>query len=364
MNFLPPHECLREELEASPELRSELEERAKDQEWGTNYAKHKLVNEDNFGKIFPAAMFVDGVPFTKRDGCLAFYTFNLVSGVRHLNGVLRRSAMCRCGCRGWCTVSAVHRMMTWSLESLARGFFPTVGCLAEDFPEKSDRFGNAGLPLGISGCLVQIKGDWAEFAHTWGFDNWRSLQYPCFLCDATVANMYDIDEWFLESPCFEHRTPESYRDIIKDMEIKVAVSQEGLADLLPYLSYDKKNTGLHGRGLLVDYERLGLIAGDRIEPSWAVPDIGCLEELVKVDTAFPLDLTFWRTTRHQGIQHNNPLMASDILGISLDTFALDLLHTLHLGILNRFVASCLWSMFAIDIFNVEESGATIAEAEI
>ena len=72
----------------------------------------------------PIGMFIDGVPFLKKFSFIAWWTFNLITGVRHVAIILRKEAMCQCGCRGWCTLHRVFDYLRWSLDSGADGIYP------------------------------------------------------------------------------------------------------------------------------------------------------------------------------------------------------------------------------------------------
>lgn len=359
LEVLPPHEAIWEETTEDPTIREEFEAQLRNQEWGAAYKTHPVTQGRSKGEVvFPMALFVDGLPFTNRDSLLAFYSYNLATGKRHLNAVLRKSSTCKCGCRGWCSVAAIWRFLAWSLEALAGGRFPRTDVSGESFPEGSERADLAGKALGFKCAVVQVKGDWAEFSHSFGFASWSSSKHPCLLCDATADTMHNIDEWTLAEAPFELVTPEAYETACVSCEVKVLVSKAQLRALIPRLVYDKRQTGLKGRGLLEDYPALSLKAGDRLEPSLSVPDIGQVESA----TSFPLELTFWRTPCQKSVLHRMPLF-NGRLGISTDSFALDLLHTLHLGIMNRYVCCCIWSFFAADIWHVRAAGAATTEAE-
>eukprot|EP00969_Alexandrium_andersonii_P121853 5387748-Alexandrium_andersonii.AAC.1 len=49
----------------------------------------------------------------------------MASGRRHLCAVLRKSEMCKCGCRGWCSVFSVFLMIRWAFESMGSGIYPS-----------------------------------------------------------------------------------------------------------------------------------------------------------------------------------------------------------------------------------------------
>ena len=141
----------------------------------------------------------------------------------------------------------------------------------------------------------------------------------------------------------------SYEMECAECEVKRTVTESQLRQLLPHLRFDKRPSGIRGRGLLADYPPLALLAGDRLEPSFAVPDIGNVEN----QTKFPLELTFWRLSvgdKH-GLNHRVPLFCRE-LGVSVNHLCLDVLHTVHLGIMQRYVCAVLWRMFSADVFNV------------
>ena len=98
----PPHERLAEEARANPELSAKLREAMPETEWAENYTEHPVVKASPPGTVLPLALYLDGVPFTKHDGVLAFWVYNLLTFKRHLVAVVRKSEMCQCGCRRWC----------------------------------------------------------------------------------------------------------------------------------------------------------------------------------------------------------------------------------------------------------------------
>ena len=72
----------------------------------------------------PLAFYVDGVSFTRTDSCVGFFIYNVVTGTRILCATLRKSELCACGCRGWCSVSPVLSMIRWSVLALQQGTWP------------------------------------------------------------------------------------------------------------------------------------------------------------------------------------------------------------------------------------------------
>ena len=113
--------------------------------------------------------------------------------------LLRKSNMCKCGCRGWCTLYPVLFFLRRSFEALAIGKFWTER--PDRLPWLSSDEGRecyAGECLAILGALTNIKCDWAEFAVTFAFPTWSSSADPCLLCDAEQCSMHALENTTLE----------------------------------------------------------------------------------------------------------------------------------------------------------------------
>ena len=94
------------------------------------YGQHMVVQAQG-DLACPIGYFSDAVPHTKKDSFYAFYWSNLLTGTRYLICALRKSDLCKCGCRGLCTFGAVLRMIVWSFTALASGKYPACrhdGC--------------------------------------------------------------------------------------------------------------------------------------------------------------------------------------------------------------------------------------------
>ena len=165
---LPPHESLAKELEDNPRLELALARSVVDQEWSDAYTSNEVVRSAGpHERVYPLALYLDGVPFTKRDGLIGFFAYNLVSMKRHMLLTLRKSQLCRCGCQGWCTLWVVWQWLAWSFQSLADAVWPGRRHDGSVWgPTDAQRSGLSGQPL-MKGALVNLKGDWAEIVHTW-----------------------------------------------------------------------------------------------------------------------------------------------------------------------------------------------------
>ena len=98
---------------------------------------------------------------------------------RRLLAALRKSVTCSRGCRGWCSFHALFEWLSWSLEALARGRHPDQRHDGKPWADNDQaREQNAGEPLPARACVVWLKGDWAEFANTWGLPSWADAPHP------------------------------------------------------------------------------------------------------------------------------------------------------------------------------------------
>ena len=124
--ILPPHECLHEEALAVGTLGETLRQTTAMGEWPPAYYKHPVVQASAPGTVSPLCLYLDGVVFAKKDSVLGLWCFNLQTGVRHLLAGLRRTEMCKCGCRGWCTLHPIFSVLAWSFKALCEGTFPAA----------------------------------------------------------------------------------------------------------------------------------------------------------------------------------------------------------------------------------------------
>jgi hypothetical protein len=237
----PPHEVCEAEVAETPDLLGRVQEGARNQEWSEAYARHPAVVSAPEGEaVLPLALYVDAVPFTKKDGFLAFWLYNLISWKRHLLVVLRKSETCSCGCRKWCTLWEIFRCLAWSFGALCQGKSPDRRHDGQEWePQDYVRIAKSGEPT-VRGALILIKGDWAEFTLTFGFPTWASAQSPCMFCTCTRETMYTIDG--LTVGTFPHglKTDEAYGAACQKCERWITISREEHKQIVESLAYDKR----------------------------------------------------------------------------------------------------------------------------
>ena len=345
---LPPHEVLQEEIECDPNLEEALRSSVKRKEWPPVYTEHPVVlGGDGDTPIWPIVLYIDGVPFQKRDGLLAFYVFNAVSEVRHLVAVLRKSSICRCGCCGWCSIWPILRWLSWSFSALAKGRMPSG---RHDFAawraDDRDRAQRANDTI-AKGAVIHVKGDWSEFVHTLGVYPWSSASAPCFCCQATPPDLRVLGSFSPVHTPFPERTPEEYLEACERCEVLVLIPDVRThQQLLGLLFYDKRKgkLGSRGRSLSVAFPALNLAKGDRLEPSDYLQDVGQFENLTP-----PVQVLFWRPGKQTFTYHRNPLFAADT-GLSVKSLALDTLHCLYLGVYKHYCMTVMWELILADVW--------------
>eukprot|EP00959_Pyramimonas_sp_CCMP1952_P456977 9474064-Pyramimonas_sp.AAC.1 len=173
-------------------MATNLKKAIDDGELPRSYHDHPIVLGAPAGTaVHPIAIYVDGISFSRTDGCLAWWVYEILSGVRHLLCVLRRSEMRRCGCRGWCSIWQVWSFIHWSCACMARGVMPQCRHDGGAFRNGDTvRMQEAGKPLGWRACVLFIKGDWAEHVHSFGYPLWSTDGHPCPWCFATSDDIY------------------------------------------------------------------------------------------------------------------------------------------------------------------------------
>ncbi len=118
----------------------------------------------------PLTLFADSVRYTsplagRASSILGIFLRTGVTQRRHLLAAVRSSKLCRCGCRGWCTLSHVWSYIASSLRSLALGrrtntlFTGEIRDTAHPYSIES-----AGEKLHFNAVLLWVTGHDVELA--------------------------------------------------------------------------------------------------------------------------------------------------------------------------------------------------------
>ena len=221
MPVIPPHEELNKEMSEHPELATKLQKMVDEDELPDIVTQHPVFRSSG-GKAQPIAIYVDGVPTTSRDGVIGFWFYFMLSEKRHLVCTQLKSKLCKCGCRGWCTLFVLLLWMHWSVSAMALGENPYVDFIGQPFTDPI-RLALVGKKLLFIGAVCAIKGDWSEFCQTFAFANWRTNLSPCLHCWATKANYLDDSTFGMDSQVWDPFTMDDYNEACRQSEIHVLV---------------------------------------------------------------------------------------------------------------------------------------------
>ena len=108
------------------------------------FADHPVVRQARIGglhwsQVLIVCLYWDGVQYTTRDNFLAFYLNDMRTNKIHLLFLYRKSDLCACGCRGWCSVYPLVLELGLNLRHGAVDGF-RVACLMTkgDWPAYTD----------------------------------------------------------------------------------------------------------------------------------------------------------------------------------------------------------------------------------
>lgn len=337
-----PHECLQEQLQNDPTVLTDWEANIQNETWVRAYEQHPLVrgaSREDRRRVLPIALYMDSTEFQTQDSLVVLTVHFLPSNTRHLIWAARKSSLCACGCAGWCSFFPLFQVVSWSLAALRLGVHPASrhdGRVWRD--SDALRKSKSRASLGIKGVVIDIQGDWAEFAHRWGFPTWKSSTSPCFLCNCTGVQLREGTGDLTE------RTTDDFLRECNKCEKWVMVEDRRMHARIRFAL--ENDPARKGRVLTVGIEELGLQQGDRLEPSGDLPDVFDFDTL-----PLPALVLFWQIPAAPVVHRRHPLLNPE-LGIGLHTFSIDVLHTLHLGVFQEWNARAMWSLLECDVFQI------------
>ena len=282
----------------------------------SSYLLHPVVaGADESEVVLPYGRYLDKVPFQRTDSCLGWWLYNVLSGTRHLIAVLRASEMCKCGCRGHCSLYPMWSFFSWAFGALARGVHPEGRHDKKPF-RKGEMYINmqANKPLGFKVAVIFVKMDMGEYP-TLGLASCASKS-PCPLCWCTKQD-WTSDDWqdanaFDEIFQWQSKTRGDYETACNACETNVLVGNTIVHVLRGRLFFDKRKDGSLGRSLRSHVPGLGLRRYDRMEPTPSRQDVAELDA-----SECPVQLTFWRRGHESWVRRRNPAFSTST-GLSLE----------------------------------------------
>ena len=95
-----PYDEVLEEIQILSCFQEDLVRRAAAGDFGEEYDRHPLRRHDDAVVDVPIGLFVDGVPTVKKDSCIGFFLFNVLTETRFLVTILWKRCLCNCGYPG------------------------------------------------------------------------------------------------------------------------------------------------------------------------------------------------------------------------------------------------------------------------
>ena len=346
----PAHEALAAEVIANPELVSECRKK----QWPESYETSPVVLQAEAAglpKPIPMTFYSDGVRFTsslgtRSDSILGFWLVNETTSTRHLLATLRSNDLCKCGCRGLCSTGVLTQAIAWSCRAMLYGKRPSTGY--DDLPlsgECAIMREEAGEQLPCTGMIAYIKGDWAEVNHVLGLPSVSSKHNSCPYCECSSTDMHSryrdvsVREW-----PFQLRSETYYEQACRAAEKVVHISSIADRDRLwAHLGIFK---GRHNRGCQIAspivIDTIELKKGDRLQPQKGLLDYADLASKVP-----PFDVTLWRasflkTSCTDAVHFRCPLFCQQLGTNPVRTLAIDSLHSIYYGPIQRLAACILW----------------------
>ena len=360
------YEAIQDELVADPDvwhkLQAEPHERTANVTDLPAFKLHPLVTAAtaaNKPRPLPVGLYVDGVAYKQQasgrsDTVAGYWLINLISGKRYLLCALRHSDDCDCGCRGWCSIFPVLSCLRWQLECMAHGLRPDRMHNGDPWP-RGQGHAPADRQLSYSAVLLFVKGDWCEHSKTLGLSSWAQNDNCCQFCELSKHELHNsshyishdgVEQW----PMREHH---EYETAVRQCEVVIEIATPLQLQLvvrsLRWFKHKKmmNRTGLRSRCIFtaIVIAGISLLVGDRLEPSEELHDIAALSQV-----KLPASIKFWRTrTGSEGalldsVHHRCPIFNNVLCTSPARTLAIDAMHCLHLGVIMRFVSSCLWRL--------------------
>jgi len=340
---VPAHEALRDEIIGEPSMATKLATLLP--KLPPAYTEHVVVKSAPPGMpIYPVVLYMDGIPFTRHDGCFSVLIYNVVTQRRHLCICVKKSFMCRCGCHGWCTLRTLWEFMHWCVKAFSTGVPPTARHDNSPFLDLTDALRMADLdPYTWRACVIGVKGDLMEHAVSLGLPAVGSGIGPCPACHVTGAEFLEYVGANAVSLPWARKTFQEYVDACAACERTVVLDRSTIIALRPNLEFDRRSDGNRGRCLIKTVGPLGLMAGDRLEPTSDRLDV------YGIDRENGGQFHFWRRSAETFVRHRNPLF-DEALGIVPSMLMPCWLHTLSLGLFKVTCSFVFWRLFSKNVW--------------
>ena len=365
----PPHEALAREIMDAPGIVAEARKRS----WPSSYSSSPVVLSAGPSKPIPVSIYLDGVRFTaptaaRSESIIGYWLVNEVSGKRHLLATLRTGDLCRCGCRGQCSTGVIMEAIAWSCRAMLSGRRPTLSYTGLPFDRHgsdcSRMLAECGDRLPCEAMILYIKGDWAEVQHSLGLPSITSRWNPCPFCQCTSHDMHDRYSGMTTSQWpWPLRHENYYEEACRAAEVLVNIVSEADRHLVSSnlaVAKGKKYRGCHIKTRISVGDVL-LERGDRL-----MCQKGLFDYAMFGAKPLPFSVTFWRARyiREQcrdAVIFKCPLFSSELGTNPVRTLAIDSLHSIYYGPMQRLASTILWRVIQRNPWGWEGTQEAIKE---
>ena len=193
--FLLPHEYF---SQLHKERRAFFQEHI----WGKDEERHEcwdVLGQQDFVKANPVLRGLPGyrdqaVPIglhgdagaMSKNKSVFVLTWNSLAGqgstkqTRYVMSLIRKDFLLDDGS----TLDAIWEVLSWSLNSLASGKFPSENHVGAELDSQRASLKGLFLADGLRGVTLQMRGDWQWYCQCLGFPQWNCALSMCWICKA------------------------------------------------------------------------------------------------------------------------------------------------------------------------------------
>ena len=134
------------------------------------FRSHPVVKQCEQEGIHPSriragGIYMDAAKYSNNDSFEGIFYNDIQAGYRCLVVVVRKSELCNCGCRGWCTLFAMQQVIAADLNNGARGRWSDVDSFGRPYQGPGMEHRQSRLrQMGFCLATIEVRGDWPAIA--------------------------------------------------------------------------------------------------------------------------------------------------------------------------------------------------------
>jgi hypothetical protein len=149
------------------------------------------------------------------------------------------------------------------------------------------------------------------------------------------------------------KTQKHYSAACANAEIWLTLTDRQILTIRPKLMYEKRQGHVRGRVLSRDLPALGLLKGDRLEPTAMYPDIANF-----TPEQAPRRTKFWRSANQTSARWRNPLFQEGT-GMYVESCGIDWLHVCSMGVFRHLAGHFVQEVLMANCFDLPGTCANL-----